>query len=240
MKKYIIKTIILLMGLSLGIAISYQVRNNLGENEFVSLNTIQSMKNEVSKNKSEIEEVKNLIEDKKEKLKEFENATNTSDVIEVLNKEIKNIKTISGFVDLEGPGIIVKIQDSDEKFIPGQSNPGGIVHDADIQNILNDLKVAGAEAISITGQRVILNSPIRCGGPVIRVNNKNLVAPFIIKAIGNSKKLYASLDAPGTYGRYLKDNRDLQIDISTREYLVVPRYWNDLDINYMKPIREGE
>ncbi|MGO1652603.1 DUF881 domain-containing protein [Senegalia sp. (in: firmicutes)] len=240
MNKYVVKGIIFLLCLGLGIIIPNQIRNNVGDNSFVTLNTIKQTQNKLEKVTSEVTDIKKIIKEEEKKLEEIKNVDNTKEVVELLESDIENFKDLSGFNDLKGPGIIIRIQDSSEDFIIGESDSSGIVHDADIQNILNDLKVAGAEAIDIGGQRVILNSYIRCGGPVIRVNNKNLVAPFIIKAIGDSKKLYAAINARGTYGRYLKDARDLEIESEEREFIIVPRYNEKLEIKYIKSIEEGE
>ncbi|MBS4535407.1 DUF881 domain-containing protein [Clostridium sp. D2Q-14] len=240
MNKYIIKGIILIMCIFLGILIPYQIRNNVEDNSFVSLSTIKEKQNDVDKIKKEIIDIKKLTKEQEKKFQKLEDVNDTREMIEVLEKDIEKYKTLSGFNDLEGPGIVLTVQDSDKEYIYGESDSSGIVHDADIQNILNDLKVAGAEAISISGQRVILNSPVKCGGPVIRVNNKNLIAPFVIRAIGDSKKLYAAIDAPGAYGRYLNDSRDLKLEIKEKSRIVVPRYSNTLEINYMKLVEEGE
>lgn len=240
MNKYIIKVIIFLLGLVLGIIIPQQIRNNVGDNSFVTLSTIKQTQNKLEKTNSEVINIKKIIKEQEKKLEEIKKADNTKQIVELLESDIENFKNLGGFNDLKGPGVVVRIQDSAEDFIIGESDTSGLVHDADIQNILNDLKVAGAEAIDIGGQRLILNSPVRCGGPVIRVNNKNLVSPFIIKAIGDSKKLYSALNAKGTYGRYLNDARKLEIESEEREFIIIPRYNDKLEMKYIKSVEEGE
>ncbi|NBI06752.1 DUF881 domain-containing protein [Senegalia massiliensis] len=240
MNKYIIRVIIFLLCLALGIIIPQQIRNNTGDNSFVTLSTIKQTQNKLEKTKSEVIDIKKIIKEQEKKLEKIETANNTTEIISLLESDIERFKSLGGFKDLSGPGIVIKIQDSAEDFVIGQSDTSGIVHDADIQNILNDLKVAGAEAIDIGGQRVILNSPVRCGGPVIRVNKKNLVSPFIIKAIGDPNKLYSAINAQGTYGRYLNDARDLQIESEERDLIVIPKYNDKLEVKYMNPIEEGE
>ncbi|MGO3168712.1 DUF881 domain-containing protein, partial [Senegalia sp. (in: firmicutes)] len=194
MNKYVVKGIIFLLCLALGIIIPNQIRNNVGDNSFVTLNTIKQTQNDLEKINSEVINIKKIIKEEEKKLEEIKNVDNTKGVVELLESDIEKFRNLSGFNDLKGPGIIIRIQDSNEEFDIGDNDSSGLVHDADIQNILNDLKVAGAEAIDIGGQRLILNSPVRCGGPIIRVNKKNLVSPFIIKAIGDSKKLYAAIN----------------------------------------------
>ncbi len=65
---------------------------------------------------------------------------------------------------MEGPGISIKMYDNPDSQIVGLDINDDVIHDVDILNILNDLKIAGAEAISINGERVVSNSEIKCGG----------------------------------------------------------------------------
>ncbi|MBS4540082.1 DUF881 domain-containing protein [Clostridium sp. D2Q-11] len=238
MNKYVINGIIFIMCIALGIIIPYQIRNNIGENSYVPLSTIKETQAEVNKTKSEIENIQILINEQDKKLDQLKDA-DTKDVVEILEKDIEKIKNFGGFNDLEGPGLILTINDSDKKFNE-EWDDSSIVHEGDIQNIINDLKVAGAEAMSVRGERLIHTSAVQCNGPVLRVNNKNLPAPFTIYAIGNPRKLSAAINAPGTYGRYLKDGRGLRVESEERNYIVIPRYNNSLDIKYMQPVEEGE
>jgi uncharacterized protein YlxW (UPF0749 family) len=74
-----------------------------------------------------------------------------------------------------------------------------VIHDADILNIVNELRAAGAEAISINDERVTATSNIRCGGPTINIDGKRHAVPFVIKAIGNPRTLEAGATAPSGY-----------------------------------------
>ena len=63
--------------------------------------------------------------------------------------------------------------------------------------MVNELRAAGAEAISLNGQRLIGSSEIRCVGPTVLVNERRLAAPFVISAIGNPQTLESSLKLRG-------------------------------------------
>ena len=92
----------------------------------------------------------------------------------------------------------------------------------DILRLVNDLKIAGAEAISINGQRLLSNSEINCAGHTIRINNQFLLSPCY-KAIGNPKVLEAALVAPGSYGELLKQY-GIYIKVDTSMNVQIPRY----------------
>ena len=72
-----------------------------------------------------------------------------------------------------------------------------IIHDEDILKVINELRAAGAEAISLNDQRLISTSEIRCAGPTISVNNTRVAAPFVIKAIGNAKSMEDAIKMRG-------------------------------------------
>lgn len=77
----------------------------------------------------------------------------------------------------------VTVADSGKILEPGVNPNLYLVHDEDILKVVNELRAAGAEAISINGQRLIANSEIICSGPTIRVNRRPLAPPFVIKAL---------------------------------------------------------
>ena len=62
---------------------------------------------------------------------------------------------------------------------------------------LNELRAAGAEALSINGERILATSEIRCAGPTISINNTKKAAPFEIKVIGDPDTLENALKMPG-------------------------------------------
>ena len=83
-----------------------------------------------------------------------------------------------------------------------------IVHDTDILEIVNVLRNAGAEAISINDQRVIATTPISCIGTVIKINDEKIGGPYVIRAIGHSDYLKTALEIPGGILRILESSRN--------------------------------
>ena len=71
------------------------------------------------------------------------------------------------------------------------------MHAEDILSVVNELFSAGAEAVSINGQRFVANSSVRCAGSVVNVNGVKIAAPFVISAIGDPDILEAALAFPG-------------------------------------------
>lgn len=227
----------------LGVLLSFQMKQNIDDYDLVSLKSIQIMKNDINNMNKEIEDIKELIIKKEKELEELEELINNeeTDISEHLLNGIKEIKLIAGLEDVQGPGVRVLIADNEDEDIVGAEINEDIIHDADIQILLNDLRKAGAEAISINGQRVMSRSEIKCAGPTIRVNGRSSANPFIITAIGDPKLLYAAINAPNTYGWQLREIYKLRVEAIIKDNVYVPRYyWTDQEFKYAKPKKEGE
>ena len=109
-----------------------------------------------------------------------------------MNNTINTLSIIAGSTDLIGEGIVITLTDGEQVSTSIDSN--ALVHDSDILTVVNELQAAGAEAISVNGQRIISTSAIRCVGPAIQVNYQKVASPFTIKAIGNSQYLESAMN----------------------------------------------
>jgi len=234
------KMIIVVLCIILGFFIAIQLKNVQGDYNFVSLNTIADLQNMVQREQGEISNIKELILSNKNKLIEYEKAIlEGGSIKDVLEKENEQLKIISGFVDLEGPGIIIKLSDSERELYEWEDPNNVIVHDSDVLNIINDLKTAGAEAISINGQRLMSISEIICAGATITINNHTYGQPFIIKAIGNQDTLSAAVKSPDAYASILRDVYGLGLDVEIYANVRISKYHNNINWRYLTP-KEGE
>jgi len=235
------KFTLIFFSLLLGIFISIQFKQEIEPFNPVTLRSIQVTRNEIDRMDSEIEEMKELLKNKEDEIEKFENVTNEDDGgYELMIEELDKIKSVAGFERMEGTGIVIKMEDNQDSEINPLDVSDYIIHDIDVLNILNDLKVAGAEAISINGQRIMSVSEIKCGGPIIRVNGKSVGTPFVIKAIGDPKLLYAAVNAPGTYGYTQKNVYNKVLDITMEDKVIIPAYSGRFTFKYAKPVGEGD
>jgi len=162
---------------------------------------------------------------------------------EDIRLELKNARSFAGLLPLEGPGIEIVLNDRQKDSVL-LSNPGMlrfyIVHDSDMLNIINELRAAGAEAISINDTRIMANSRISCGGPIINVGKyQRFAPPFIIRAIGDPDRLAGAFDSPDSIYHMLKA-WGLRIDVKRMDKIVVPRSLGDSDYHFAKPVEESE
>lgn len=241
MKKNNPKIIITLFSLILGIFISVQIKMKLETHRHVTINSLQLAKSEIEAIKKEIIELEKTEKQKKEELKVLENISKGDDnIIDILNQDMEKNKIYSGASELKGPGITIAMYDNQEKRDWWFDINNDVIHDVDIWNIVNDLRIAGAEAISINGERLMSTSEIKCGGPIIRINDRSSGTPFVIKAIGDTKLLMASVSAPGTNGDILKNVYNKGFEVEVHDELIIPAYKGILDFKYAKPLGEGD
>lgn len=130
------------------------------------------------------------------KIRQYEQSySNDNASYEEQLQEVKQIRLLLGDSQGQGEGIRISLNDGN---YDGTTNPNNfVVHESHIFSLIHELKISGAEAISINGKRLKVNSYISCNGPVITVDNQQFPAPFVIEAIGDSKTLSTALQIPG-------------------------------------------
>ncbi len=234
------KIFIFFISLLIGLTIMLQINNDAKFFTFANVHTVSKISNQLESSKEDIKDLEKLIETRRNKLYEYkETIKNDEDIIALLKKEIYKTKVKAGFTDLRGEGILIRMNDNQEDT--GNNINFDIVHDVDLSVIVNDLINAGAEGISINGRRVVSTSEIVCVGPLININGEGIAAPFVIKAIGNKEMLAAAINAPNTYGYKIKNYYGIEVTTLESEYILIPKYNDDLDINVAIPIsEEGE
>jgi hypothetical protein len=108
-----------------------------------------------------------------------------------------------------------------------------IIHDADIQRVVNELKAAGAEAIAINDQRVTAMTSIRCVGPVVHVNSiATTASPVRIEAIGNAEAMMSGLRMTGGILGTFPDIS--MMNMEKAENLTLPAYTGVIPLRYVK------
>lgn len=236
MKKKRWKLVILIIGISFGILISVLLRSGLDTYAPVTLSSLDNMKEKVDILNHEVNNLEDIVKEKEEELESFkEISPDRKEVINKLDIDLITSKSKSGYLAIKGPGIRIKMFDNPEDEIVGENVNDDVIHDVDVLNIINDLRVADAEAISINGERVVGSSELKCGGPIIRINGRSVGTPFIIKAIGDPKLLMAAVNAPGTYGDALKNIYNIGFEPEEKDELFVPAYNGGFEFEYAKP-----
>lgn len=184
------------------------------------------LKTEITSLKTRYEETIAKIEETNEKILEYEaSAIEGKEASELLQKELKETNDLLGKNSVTGEGIIITLAHSGTNKVYAE----------DLLEVVNLLKNAGAEAISINEQRIVYDSYIvDLTGNYITVNGERIVSPFTIKAIGNTSYLESAV-AQKNYG-YIDTqlSEGKQVTLSREESITIAAYNKNLDFEYVR------
>ena len=137
---------------------------------------------------------------------------------EAVESRVGRLRVTTGFVAVEGEGVRATVDDA------GTGDPRGNVRDADLAVLVNALWSAGAEAISVNGQRLTAMSSIRTSGNAIEVNSVGIAPPYTVLAIGDSGSLQANFFDTSTGLAFERTTRDygMPFDMDNVDQLSLP------------------
>ena len=162
-------------------------------------------------------------------------STRGQELLASLNKQVTEDQIALGLVEVKGPGIVMTIDDSELAHqIPDNKEPF-LLHDYDLWPVVNELHAAGAEAISVNGQRLVGATAIRCAGPVLKINDAPVASPFMIKAIGDPKAMSSALKIPGGVIEQFQASK-FPVKIETRDEITVEALGVSPKMRYAKPV----
>lgn len=234
--KKMISLVLGIMCFALTVGIFIQVKTVKGSMTTASKNyTENNLRAEVLKYKEKYDnKIKDIEKVDKELENEIEKATENNSELEDSKNQIKDGNKIIGLTEVNGSGVVITVEDSNVDSSTVLDSSDLLVHDKDILKIVNELKNAGAEAISINDQRIVATTSIVCGGNIINVNGEKIGSPFIIKAIGLPETL-ANLSRPGGSLNDL-ENRKLKVDLKKSNDITIPKYNGVLNFKYIKGV----
>lgn len=235
MKKNNPKVFIFATSIIIGMLIVSNMSAN-DETKYIQLSAkeYQDEYNQRNKLLSDISKLKHSNNDVIDKINEYTYGGKKDErVISDIKEEIEYNKMVIGTNSVKGDGIEIVLKDGIDTITEEvQDNTLLLVktlHDNDMIKVVNELKVAGAQAISINNQRVVANSEILCGWAFLRINGVKTPGPFTVKAIGNTDIMISILDRRDSFIKTLK-NRDISVDITKEKNLEISGYTSD--INY--------
>ncbi len=223
----------------LTLAICIQLKTNEDANSTVSQTlTGNEMRDQVLKWKEKYDKATNELQKSEEELEKVRlQSTKNDDNAIYKEEEIKLDNLLLGLTDVTGNGIVITLTDNNKvkrsNISPLDNIELYLVHAGDLVEVVNALKNAGAEAISINGQRITNYTSIFCAGNVVVVNGEKISSPIEIKAIGSPELLYGSIRIPGGYIELLEETGVI-VDIKKQENITINKYEGIINAQYMK------
>lgn len=172
-------------------------------------------------------------------------AASEGDKVKLLSADVQKSNLLAGMVAVTGPGVVVTLRDSknpppkpsdmsQEAYI--ELTRPYLIHDQDIQMVINELRAAGAEGIAVNDQRVVATTAVRCVGPQVLVNNiPTNGSPVRIQAIGDPDVLVSALMMPSGVSDQYKLTDPSMFSIDKKRGLTLPAFAGATPVRWAQP-----
>jgi uncharacterized protein YlxW (UPF0749 family) len=158
-------------------------------------------------------------------------------------RRIERLRDPAGLEPRRGPGMTIVLSDAPEDVInstTGDVNPL-LVHQQDIQAVVNALWKGGASAVTIQGQRIVSTTGIKCEGNSVQLQGVPYPQPYVIQAVGDQSALFTAVEDDSYLAAYREDAADPDIsvgwDLTLENALTAPGYKGLLDLSYATPLK---
>ncbi|MGZ4031141.1 MAG: DUF881 domain-containing protein [Tumebacillaceae bacterium] len=205
----------------LGLMLSLQYKNTRATAQLAaSVPPVDPKAQYTQEQLNKVKEQNKVLESDIEKLNKqlHEIEKHAGDVDKSIAPEIKDdltkYKMMAGLLPIKGAGVTFTISDSDKEAASGGYSATLITHDVDLRLVVNELLLAGAEAVAINDQRITTTSGIICIGPVVKINGQRVNPPFEFKAIGNPNAITSSLQMQGGVLDWLADPNGRALNVT--------------------------
>jgi uncharacterized protein YlxW (UPF0749 family) len=196
------------------------------------------VRNEATK----IDRIENELVDLQNQIQEITNSSQRNQ-IETTKLKIEQLSPVAGFTAMAGPGLTVILNDAPQVdlSIPENERPDVndlLIHQEDVQSVVNALWAGGAQGVSLMGKRVISTSAVKCVGNTLLLHGKVYSPPFKIQAVGDVTKLTSSLrtDPNVTILQDYVDLYGLVFDVQRSALIELPPYEGSLLLDNVKVV----
>ena len=183
------------------------------------------LKTELANWKTRYEEIDGQYQEVTQRIEEYKNdEESNNEASQLVQEELEQTNTLLGLTDVHGEGIVITLK-SGENITPITAD--------DLLIMVNALKFAGAEAISINDQRIVNTTDIVyiTSGSFIKVNGQRILEPYVIKVIGNQSHMESAVTGTGgkvdelqTLGHTVTIEKDKDIKIDKYNGEIETRY----------------
>lgn len=189
------------------------------------------LREQLSTWKSKYEETNEKLEEVNAKINEYNSKIEANEESsEILENELLQSNILLGNTNVEGEGVVITLADTDEATITA----------SDLLELVNELRFAGAEAISINGIRVTsMTDIVDISDRFILIKpRQRLSSPYVIKAIGNQTYLVSTLSLKNSGFIDSHSNIGQSVKLEKQKNVTIPKYIESFDIKYMKEVGE--
>jgi uncharacterized protein YlxW (UPF0749 family) len=161
--------------------------------------------------------------------------------LERTKEQIAALSPVVGLTEVVGPGVTVTLDDADAPTpLPeGLTGDDYIVHQQDVQGVVNALWRSGASGVTVMGERLINTSAVRCVGNTVILQGQVYSPPFVIAGVGDLDRMTAALeeDESVQFFRQWAAVVGMRYEQEVSRELVLPAYTGPLITNDAQVVR---
>ena len=232
-KEKIFMSIIIGVACAILMTVMFAQFKTIEETDITGIETAreEELRTMISSWKSKYEETSEKLEETNQKINEYqEKVSSNQESSELLEQELLQTNKLVGKTEVTGEGIIITLSDNNETTIL----------DTDLLKLINELRLAGAEAISINDVRVVGMTDIVEVNDTILVNEERVVSPYVVKAIGNQTYLSSalSLKNSGFIDMYTSSGKKVKMTIEKN--IKIPAYRSQNNLMQFRYAKEAQ
>jgi len=216
-------------GVLIGFLVAAQFQSSVASNSFLAdeLNAQQDLLNSFDTDriylKNTIANLRKQIEDNRKTLE----LTAENSNLDKLDK----LKSLLGLKRTTGTGVRINLAEGSGNKSDSDAN---LIHASDLRDLVNLLRTAKVDGISINGQRLLISSTVNSLGSIIMINKVKVTAPFQIDVVGDTALIASRLNDQQSYPDLYKriKNKDVNFEVQKEAQLVLPAYDSDYLLKY--------
>ena len=154
-----------------------------------------------------------------------------------LDDRLREARVAAGLTALQGPGLVLQLRDSGNAVPPGENPTDYLVSARDLRTVVEELWLAGAEAIAVNGERVTAAGAIIDIGGSVLLNSAYLSPPYQISAIG-PPDLFDQVNGSAGFREFVRGRVEafgLQVGFAEPKDVVIPAYAGTINLRYARP-----
>ncbi|GAB4001553.1 DUF881 domain-containing protein [Nocardioides ultimimeridianus] len=166
--------------------------------------------------------------------------------VDAAQRKIARLEDPAGLVARSGRGLSITLSDAPTEVLDAAVSADDpdlnlnrlVVHQQDIQAVVNALWSGGATAVTIAGQRVVSTTGIKCEGNAVQLQGVPYPQPYVIQAVGDPTRLLAAIDGDALVSGFRADAANPTIDVGwdlqLEDRVTAPAYDGLIDMHYAK------
>jgi uncharacterized protein YlxW (UPF0749 family) len=227
--------------LALGFLIAAQLQSQVPRTSYTSQERAPLVQTALGL-QSQHDQLRGNLLDLRGQIQDVENRGQGSDAaVRQVNDELTRARVSAGLVALHGPGLVIQLEDSTEPIPRGGNESDHRVTAADVRTIVEELWLAGAEAVAVNSERVTGSTAILDIGGSVLVNSAYLAPPYQVTAIG-ATDLYTTMSGAPSFVDFVQARAGpagIRISFAQPADVTVPAYAGAVNLRYGRPVESA-